>query len=95
MYLGSDRAMNSALENGFEWDFVSVANNEFLSMGQYGLGDLQRQRWQIYQKNFCDFAAENGDAGCGTPGAPGSPNTGPLLPNADMDVLPGRMLFAP
>jgi hypothetical protein len=93
MYLAQDRATGDALQSGFEWDFVSVANNEFGSMGQDGPGNLQNARWDIYTKNFCDYQDENCNAGCSPP--PGTPNCpGTLLPNADMDVIPSKMLFA-
>ena len=44
----ADRATDDALMNGFEWDFVSNANNDFGSMGQNGPAQLQNNRWAIY-----------------------------------------------
>ena len=95
-YLAQDRAIGEALEKGLEWDFVSVANNEFGSLAQNGPADLQRQRWDIYVKNFCDYQAEDCDSGCSPPGGSGggsctAPAQGPAHKN--MDIYVSKMLF--
>ena len=54
-YLAQDRAIGEAVERGLEWDFVSVGNNEVGSLAQDGPAGLQKERWNIYTKNFTRY----------------------------------------
>jgi hypothetical protein len=95
-YLAQDRAIDEALQNGFEWDFVSLANNEYGSLAQYGPGDLQRQRWNIYTQNFCDYKAEDCDSGCSPPGGSAlqtCPASGKKVTIPNYDIYVSNMLF--
>ena len=105
---------SAAMENGFEWDFVQLGNNEkppvgstdpLLGAAQYGPAAVQDILWSWYQTNFCDYLAENGNAGCANPTYPQPlPPNGPYPPpgpndpnmqmNADLDALPSDMLFS-
>jgi len=97
-YVAQDRVIADALQRGFEWDFVSAANNEYQGIGQYGPGELQNNRWDIYVKNFCDYTAEDCDSGCSAPGgsvtgAQCSPLGGTAPRYPDYDIYVSRMLF--
>lgn len=94
-YLAETELSRDALAQGFEWDFVSNANNEIGSMGQYGPGDLERNRWNLYVSTFCDYQAEDCNSGCSKVAAGGActfAGTGPTA-YMDQDVLPTNMLF--
>lgn len=116
-YLAEDEQISTALSQAFEWDFASMANNEFgpaanygpgelqakvaatgsfpPGMAQNGPGELQNERWTLYTQNFCDYQAEDCNSGCSPAGGrSGGACTGTLLPYADVDVLPSKMLFS-
>lgn len=101
-FLAKDRAIDEAVQNGFEWDFVTLGNNEDKSIAQYGPGELQNQRWDIYQHNFCDYKAEDCDSGCSqtpwlTPSQPDTckqdPNLSPQPQDPNADIYVSNMLF--
>ncbi len=96
------RAMSAAMQNGYEWDFVQLGNNEVKSAAQYGPADEENYMWRNYQDFFCDYRAENGDAGCkwpqGSPqGSPTAQPTGPLpqgfVPTKQISGLPSYYLI--
>lgn len=96
-YLAQDRATDEALQNGFEWDFVSLANNEYGSIAQNGPGELQEQRWKIYTQNFCDYSAEDCDSGCSPPGGSAlkqcTQPSNVSQANMNYDIYVSNMLF--
>jgi len=91
-YLARDRAIDEALQNGFEWDFVRLGNNEKNSIAQNGPGELQNQRWNTYTQEFCDFNAEDCDSGCSNR-TQNSCSATQNSPYPNMDIYVSKMLF--
>jgi hypothetical protein len=104
--LSPARSLSYALQEGYEADFTAFGNNEKAkekeqSIAQYGPAEMQNQLWSSYVANFCDYLAENGNAGCKPDPLPPNfavPPAGTVDPNmqqyADMDALPTTLLFA-
>ncbi|MBU6476063.1 MAG: hypothetical protein KGQ70_08860, partial [Alphaproteobacteria bacterium] len=90
------RQISTALQDGYEWDFVQLGNNEKDSAAQYGPADEQSHIWYNYKNIFCDYRAENGNAGCGPDPIDPTKYTPPLSDSSlpGYAILPGGWFSA-